>query len=223
MSLIDVESVPRRTMTLFFMADTSGSMAGNKIGALNDAITNILPMISEISNTNPDAEIKIAALQFSSGTSWLYDEPKNAEDFVWQEQKASGLTSLGEACCELEKVMHRNGFMKSASGTTGSRQPSKSPSPSETTPTRMSSRNSQATSKLSSKFTTSKRSSKSSASWPSLPHKSEVRALLPPTPPSKTKWWRKSNSKSKTSMEPTLLPTRHRLPTTIGIKSEQFF
>ena len=116
MSLIDVESVPRRTMTLFFMADTSGSMAGNKIGALNDAITNILPMISEISNTNPDAEIKIAALQFSSGTSWLYDEPKNAEDFVWQEQKASGLTSLGEACCELEKVMHRNGFMKSASG-----------------------------------------------------------------------------------------------------------
>lgn len=116
MSLIDVESVPRRTMTLFFMADTSGSMAGNKIGALNDAITNILPMISEISNTNPDAEIKIAALQFSSGTSWLYDEPKNAEDFVWQEQKASGLTSLGEACSELEKVMHRNGFMKSASG-----------------------------------------------------------------------------------------------------------
>lgn len=116
MSLIDVESVPRRTMTLFFMADTSGSMAGNKIGALNDAITNILPMISEISNTNPDAEIKIAALQFSSGTSWLYDEPKNAEDFVWQEQKASGLTSLGEACCELEKVMHRNGFMKSANG-----------------------------------------------------------------------------------------------------------
>ena len=82
MSLIDVESVPRRTMTLFFMADTSGSMEGNKIGALNDAITNILPMISEISNTNPDAEIKIAALQFSSGTSWLYDEPKNAEDFV---------------------------------------------------------------------------------------------------------------------------------------------
>ena len=116
MSLIDVESVPRRTMTLFFLADTSGSMDGNKIGALNDAISNIIPMISEISNTNPDAEIKVAALEFSSGTSWLYDEPKNAEDFIWQDQKASGLTSLGEACIQLEKVLHRDGFMKSPSG-----------------------------------------------------------------------------------------------------------
>lgn len=116
MSLIDVESVPRRTMTLFFLADTSGSMEGNKIGALNDAISNIIPMISEISNTNPDAEIKVAALEFSSGTTWLYDEPKNAEDFIWQDQKASGLTSLGEACVQLEKVLHRDGFMKSPSG-----------------------------------------------------------------------------------------------------------
>jgi uncharacterized protein YegL len=116
MSLIDVESVPRRTMTLFFLADTSGSMEGNKIGALNDAISNIIPMISEISNTNPDAEIKVAALEFSSGTTWLYDEPKNAEDFIWQDQKASGLTSLGEACIQLEKVLHRDGFMKSPSG-----------------------------------------------------------------------------------------------------------
>ena len=79
MSLIDVESVPRRTMTLFFLIDTSGSMEGNKIGALNDAIENILPMIGEISNTNPDAEIKVAALEFSSNTAWLYDEPKNAD------------------------------------------------------------------------------------------------------------------------------------------------
>jgi uncharacterized protein YegL len=91
-------------------------MEGNKIGALNDAIANIIPMISEISNTNPDAEIKVAALEFSSGTTWLYDEPKNAEDFIWQDQKASGLTSLGEACIQLEKVLHREGFMKSASG-----------------------------------------------------------------------------------------------------------
>lgn len=116
MSLIDVESVPRRTMTLFFLIDTSGSMEGNKIGALNDAIENILPMIGEISNTNPDAEIKVAALEFSSNTAWLYDEPKNAEDFVWQQVKAGGLTALGEACEELEKKLHRNGFMKSASG-----------------------------------------------------------------------------------------------------------
>lgn len=81
--LDDVVSVPRRTMTLFFVIDTSGSMAGNKIGAVNDAVENVLPMLDEISASNPDAEIKVAALEFSSGCNWLYDEPKLASEFVW--------------------------------------------------------------------------------------------------------------------------------------------
>ncbi len=117
MSLLDeVESIPRRTMTLFFLIDTSGSMAGNKIGAVNDAITNVLPMIKSISDENPDAEIKVAALEFSNGTNWLYDEPKSASDFIWQDVQACGLTSLGAACLELNSKLSRSGFMKAASG-----------------------------------------------------------------------------------------------------------
>ena len=117
MSLLDdVESVPRRTMTLFFVIDTSGSMAGNKIGAVNDAVINVLPMLNDISESNPDAEIKVAALEFSSGCSWLYSEPKLANEFIWQDVSASGLTSLGEACTELASKLSRSGFMKSASG-----------------------------------------------------------------------------------------------------------
>ena len=117
MSLLDdVESVPRRTMTLFFMIDTSGSMAGNKIGAVNDAVVNVLPMLNDISASNPDAEIKVAALEFSSGCSWLYNEPKLANEFIWQDVTAGGLTSLGEACAELSSKLSRSGFMKSASG-----------------------------------------------------------------------------------------------------------
>ena len=117
MSLLDdVVSVPRRTMTLFFLIDTSGSMMGNKIGAVNDAVVNVLPMLEEISATNPDAEIKVAALEFSNGTSWLYDEPKLASDFIWQDVQASGLTSLGAACQELNSKLSRSGFMQAASG-----------------------------------------------------------------------------------------------------------
>lgn len=117
MSLLDdVVSVPRRTMTLFFVIDKSGSMLGNKIGAVNDAVVNVLPMLDEISASNPDAEIKVAALEFSTGTNWLYDEPKLASDFVWQDVKAEGLTSLGAACVELNNKLSRNGFMQSASG-----------------------------------------------------------------------------------------------------------
>ena len=114
--LDDVVSVPRRTMTLFFLIDTSGSMEGNKIGAVNDAVVNVLPMLDEISQTNPDAEIKVAALEFSSGTKWLYTEPKLASEFVWQDVRASGLTSLGGACIELNNKLSRNGYMQAASG-----------------------------------------------------------------------------------------------------------
>lgn len=117
MSLLDeTVEVPRRTMTLFFMIDTSGSMYGNKIGAVNDAVVNVLPMLNDISDQNPDAEIKVAALEFSSSCSWIYNEPKLASDFVWQDVQAGGITSLGEACSELNSKLSRSGFMKSASG-----------------------------------------------------------------------------------------------------------
>lgn len=118
MGLLDeTVSVPRRTMTLFFLIDTSGSMEGNKIGAVNDAVANILPILADISESNPDAEIKVAALKFSSGVDWLYDEPKKAKDFIWQDVVAGGLTSLGEACQELASKLSRSGgFMQTASG-----------------------------------------------------------------------------------------------------------
>ncbi len=114
--LDETVEVPRRTMTLFFLVDTSGSMEGKKIGAVNESVQNVLPMIEEISETNPDAAINVAALQFSTGTSWVYDEPKPAQDFVWQDVSADGLTCLGEACEELNSKLSRSGFMKAASG-----------------------------------------------------------------------------------------------------------
>ena len=39
MSAFDnVDVVPRRTMTLFFVVDTSGSMTGEKIASVNTAV-----------------------------------------------------------------------------------------------------------------------------------------------------------------------------------------
>ncbi|MDY4839082.1 MAG: VWA domain-containing protein [Lachnospiraceae bacterium] len=120
MSLIDQEAIARRKMTLFFLIDKSGSMFGSKIGSVNDAIENVLPVIGSISDENPDAEINVAALEFSTGTRWLYDEPKEAIEFIWQQVSASGLTSLGAACRELNSKLSRNreegGFMESSSG-----------------------------------------------------------------------------------------------------------
>ena len=112
MSLSNSKAVAKRTMHLFFMVDASRSMSGAKIGAVNGAMRSISLMVREISDSNADAEIKIAALIFSDGCEWLYNEPKSVEDFEWIDQTAFGWTDLGAACQNLEKVLHhRNGWM----------------------------------------------------------------------------------------------------------------
>ena len=117
MNLIDRVPIARRKMILFFLIDTSGSMSGKKIQSVNDAIENVLPIIGEMSDENPDAEINIAAMKFSTGVDWVYNEPKEAKDFIWQPVSPEALTSLGEACRELSRKLSRtNGFMPTSTG-----------------------------------------------------------------------------------------------------------
>lgn len=107
--------MPRKTLTVFFLIDTSGSMAGGKISSLNVAIRDTLPMLSQLSSDNTDTEIKIAALQFASGCDWMYPHPISVEDFEWNDLEANGLTSLGAAYQELQKKLSQTtGFMKEA-------------------------------------------------------------------------------------------------------------
>lgn len=119
MALTDYELIPtaRRVLNLFLMVDTSSSMAGEKIAALNDAIRNVIPIINDINDDNPDAEIKMNALSFSSDTNWLAPMPVSAADFKWTDLSASGFTAMGAAVRELSsKLSHRHGFLQSASG-----------------------------------------------------------------------------------------------------------
>lgn len=110
-----VDKLPRRTLTVFFLIDTSGSMAGGKISSLNVAIRDTLPMLSQLSSENTDTEIKIAALQFASGCDWMYPRPLPVEDFEWNDLEANGLTSLGAAYQELlKKLSQTSGFMQEA-------------------------------------------------------------------------------------------------------------
>ncbi|KAF0128465.1 MAG: hypothetical protein FD155_3207 [Bacteroidetes bacterium] len=116
MSILDSVSIPRRTMVLFFLVDTSGSMDGDKIGAVNEAIREVLPEIKAISAENADALIKIAVLDFSSGARWLYNTPIEADQFVWNNLEAGGLTDLGVAFNMLNDKLSRTQFMADAVG-----------------------------------------------------------------------------------------------------------
>jgi uncharacterized protein YegL len=113
----DMEEVSSRTMTLFFVADTSGSMAGSKIGTLNEAIKNLIPEIQQISDNNADAKINIAILTFSTYSKWLTSNPVEADKFKYKYLDASGVTDLGSACNSLnEKLSRKTGFMNAAGG-----------------------------------------------------------------------------------------------------------
>jgi len=116
MSFIDNVEIPRKTMVLFFVVDTSGSMYGDKIGALNDAIRETVPDLKDLSENNADAKIKIATLQFDTYIKWLTSEPIDSENFIWNDLQAGGLTSLGAALLELKDKLSTKKFMKEAVG-----------------------------------------------------------------------------------------------------------
>ncbi len=108
--------VARRTMTLFFLVDTSGSMAGSKMGTVNSAIEEVIPEIRKLSSENADAAIKIAVLEFSNGARWITPAPIECDDFTWSFLSADGLTDFGDACKKLNEKLSRNAFMSDVAG-----------------------------------------------------------------------------------------------------------
>ncbi|MBQ9437273.1 MAG: VWA domain-containing protein, partial [Lachnospiraceae bacterium] len=98
--------------------DTSGSMTGTRIGTVNAAMEECIPLLKEVAQANDDAEIKVAILQFSSGNSWMTSDqgPVALDDLVWNDLQAGGMTELGGALLELDKRLSRNEFLKSQTG-----------------------------------------------------------------------------------------------------------
>lgn len=91
-------------MKFFILLDTSGSMEGAKIGALNDAMSNILVTLQGAAFDG--RQIELAILTFGKTAQWMYESPKSVMDFGWKELQANGMTPLGLACDELGKALN---------------------------------------------------------------------------------------------------------------------
>ena len=91
------EGIARQELNLLFVIDNSGSMAGEKIGAVNNAIRDVMSIMPDIQEDTADAEIKISALKFSDSEQWIYSEPKRVEDFKWKDLGVEGGTNLSGA------------------------------------------------------------------------------------------------------------------------------
>jgi len=119
MGLNDDVELTRRVMVLFFLVDTSGSMNGSRIGAVNHAIEEVIPEIKSISVGNADAQIKIAVMKFDTNAEWITKNgPEDSETFIWRSLDATGMTAMGEACKSLAKKLStkEGGFMREATG-----------------------------------------------------------------------------------------------------------
>lgn len=93
-------------MKIYMMIDTSGSMEGAKIQSVNDTMENVIVAFQEAA-FNYDADIDIAVLSFARSASWMHPDPIPVTDFSWVPLSASGMTSLGNACKELnESLLH---------------------------------------------------------------------------------------------------------------------
>ena len=98
---------------VLFLIDCSGSMCGDRMDELNQACSDIFANFDII---NPDVDIKVNVLNFSSGVNWMYPTPVSVENFQWISMEAEGLTNFGAACEELNNKMNRNEFFNSIYG-----------------------------------------------------------------------------------------------------------
>ena len=86
-----------RPIHFFWVVDCSGSMYGEKIGIVNNTIQECIPELRNSADNNPNAQLLIRALQFSSGASWITTSPVPVENYSWEDMEANGLTELGKA------------------------------------------------------------------------------------------------------------------------------
>lgn len=115
--ITNLEEAPRKELHVFYVLDTSGSMQGAKISALNHAMEECTDALTELAKSNGDAKLKIAVMEFNTTCRWVTPYgPEALEDFEWDYLKEGGITNIGEALEELNNKLSRHEFLKSMTG-----------------------------------------------------------------------------------------------------------
>jgi uncharacterized protein YegL len=87
-----------RPLHFIWIADCSGSMGvDGKIQALNTAIKEAIPNMQTVADENPNAQVLVRAIKFSSGAQWHVSQPTDIADFKWTDLNADGVTDMGKA------------------------------------------------------------------------------------------------------------------------------
>jgi uncharacterized protein YegL len=95
-----------RPLHFIWITDCSGSMSlDGKIQTLNFAIHESIKPMQVVADENPNAQVLVRALKFSSGAQWHVSQPTPVADFKWQDLSADGLTDMGKALAMLAEQL----------------------------------------------------------------------------------------------------------------------
>lgn len=103
-----------RVMLIFFIADTSGSMYGPRIEALNQTFMRAADIVADLQRKEIGALIKIAVLQFDNDARWNI-QPTPVDHFSMPKMttELGRVTDLAAAYTELESKLHStSGFIR---------------------------------------------------------------------------------------------------------------
>lgn len=106
----------KKQLPIIYMIDTSGSMGGDRIACVNDAMRESIKVMKEQAEVSPDAKIKVGVLQFSTGAKWVTNGLVDLEHFFWDDLTAAGLTDFGSALKELDTKLSKSSYLKSEIG-----------------------------------------------------------------------------------------------------------
>ena len=100
----------RRSLHVFFLVDCSGSMSGERIGALNWAAKAAVPIMRDAAEEHPEVDVFVRVLCFADGIAWPVAEPTPVRRFAWTSLTAGGETAMGAALRALAGILSGPGL-----------------------------------------------------------------------------------------------------------------
>lgn len=100
----------RQILHMIFAVDVSGSMRGQRIAMVNNALESIFRELKQRDDMH--AVIKVSIMTFAEKTEWLTPQPVKMDDFVFMKlNTVPWITCYAPAFDELNRVLRRANFL----------------------------------------------------------------------------------------------------------------
>lgn len=112
---IEREMIPeyRQDFHIIYVLDTSASMLGERMDALNCAMEESVQTLREAAENLADYRLMFSVLEFNTTCRWIstHGPQEVNESLFWEPLQAGGMTNIGEALLELDSKLSRRAFM----------------------------------------------------------------------------------------------------------------